>query len=146
MPAIGDAIIAGAAGFAVGTIFGNATAAPRYYAPAPVYVGPPVIYRPMPVYYYAPAPWTPEWYAYCARKYQSFDARSGTYLGFDGLLDRPLAFEVVKWNLSRSFTVQMKRPTIAGQGAVRAPSAGPPAGASGDRIMRFMKPIAATWR
>lgn len=82
----GDAVIAGVAGFAVGTIFGNATARPRYYAPAPVYVvqpPPPVIYEPVPVYY-APAPWTPEWYAYCARKYQSFDPRSGTFLGFDG--------------------------------------------------------------
>ena len=44
---------------------------------------PPVIYQPMPVYY-APAAWTPEWYAYCARKYGSFDARSGTFLGYDG--------------------------------------------------------------
>ncbi len=81
----GDAIFAGVAGFAVGTFFGNATARPRYYyAPAPVYVAPPpVIYQPMPVYY-APAPWTPEWYAYCARKYGSFDASSGTFLGFDG--------------------------------------------------------------
>ena len=81
----GDSLLAGVAGFAVGTLFGNATARPRYYAPAPVYVTPPppVIYRPTPVYY-APAPWTPEWYAYCARKYESFDAGSGTFLGFDG--------------------------------------------------------------
>lgn len=81
-----DAIIAGAAGFAVGTIFGNATARPRYYAPAPLYVAPPppVFYEPVPVYYYAPAPWTPEWYAYCANRYPGFDARSGTYAGFDG--------------------------------------------------------------
>jgi hypothetical protein len=82
-----DAIITGAIGFGVGTLFGSAMARPRYYyAPAPIYVAPPpppVIYEPMPVYY-APAPWTPDWYAYCARKYQSFDARSGTYLGFDG--------------------------------------------------------------
>ena len=81
----GDAVFAGVAGFAVGTLFGNATARPRYYAPAPVYVAPPppVVYQPMPVYY-APAPWTPDWYAYCARKYGSFDAASGTFLGFDG--------------------------------------------------------------
>jgi hypothetical protein len=83
----GDVLLGGVAGFAVGTIFGNATAQPRYYAPVPVYVAPPpppVYYQPVPVYYYAPAPWTPDWYAYCARKYQSFDPRSGTYLGFDG--------------------------------------------------------------
>jgi hypothetical protein len=80
----GEAVFAGVAGFAVGTLFGNAMARPRYYAPAPVYVAPPpVVYQPMPVYY-APAPWSPEWYAYCARKYGSFDAASGTYLGFDG--------------------------------------------------------------
>jgi len=74
----GDAALAGVAGFAVGTLFGNAMAQPRY-VPAPVYVVPP----PTPVYY-APPPWTPEWYAYCARKYGSFDPRSGTFLGYDG--------------------------------------------------------------
>jgi hypothetical protein len=82
-----DAIIAGAAGFAVGTIFGNATARPRYYAPAPVYVAPappPFVYQPAPVYYVSPPAWTPEWYAYCSRRYGSFDLRSGTYLGYDG--------------------------------------------------------------
>ena len=80
----GDAVFAGVAGFAVGALFGNATARPRYYSPAPVYVAPPpVIYQPTPVYY-APALWTPEWYAYCARKYGSFDASSGTFLGYDG--------------------------------------------------------------
>ena len=81
----GNAVLAGVAGFAVGTLFGNATAQPRYYAPAPVYVAPPppVVYQPMPVYY-APTPWSPDWYAYCARKYGSFDPRSGTFLGFDG--------------------------------------------------------------
>ena len=81
-----DAIIAGAAGFAVGTLFGNATARPRYVPPHAVYVAPPppaVYVAPAPVYY-VPAPWTPEWYSYCARKYRSFDPRSGTYLGFDG--------------------------------------------------------------
>jgi hypothetical protein len=86
MASSGDAVVGGLAGFAVGTLFGNAVARPRYYAPAPVYVAPPppVVYEPVPVYY-APPPWTPEWYSYCARKYQSFDARSGTYAGFDGL-------------------------------------------------------------
>jgi hypothetical protein len=82
----GDALLGGVAGFAVGTLFGSAVSQPRYYAPAPIYVAPPpppVVYQPVPVYY-APAPWSPDWYAYCARKYRSFDARSGTYLGFDG--------------------------------------------------------------
>jgi hypothetical protein len=79
----GDAALAGVAGFAVGTLFGTAVAQPRYYAPAPVYVAPPVVYQPVPVYY-GPAPWTPEWYAYCARKYSSFAPQDGTYIGFDG--------------------------------------------------------------
>jgi hypothetical protein len=79
----GDAVLAGVAGFAVGTLFGNATARPRYYGPVYVTPPPPVVYQPMPVYY-SPAAWTPAWYAYCARKYQSFDAYSGTFLGYDG--------------------------------------------------------------
>ena len=29
-------------------------------------------------------PWTSEWYAYCADKYRSFDARSGTYTTYSG--------------------------------------------------------------
>lgn len=78
----GDAIIGGALGFAVGTIFGNATARPRYYEPAPVYVAPAP--APVVVYSYAPEPWTPDWYAYCGKRFASFDARSGTYLGYDG--------------------------------------------------------------
>jgi len=82
-----DAIIAGALGFGVGTLFGNATARPRYYAPAPVYVAPPpprrVYVEPEPVYYEL-EPWTPDWYAYCGSRYRSFDARSGTYTDYDG--------------------------------------------------------------
>ena len=89
----GDAAVAGVAGFALGTLLGTAASRPRYYpgtvyvAPPPVYVAPPppppVIYQPAPVVY-VPAPWTPEWYSYCARKYRSFDAASGTYIGYDG--------------------------------------------------------------
>ena len=46
-----DAIIAGAAGFAVGTLFGSAAARPRYYAPRAVYVAPRPVYlrRPSPL-------------------------------------------------------------------------------------------------
>jgi BA14K-like protein len=89
----GDAAVAGVAGFALGTLFGTAAARPRYYpgtvyvAPAPVYIAPapppPVVYEPAPVVY-VPAPWTPEWYSYCARRYRSFDANSGTFIGPDG--------------------------------------------------------------
>ncbi|MGH6923420.1 MAG: BA14K family protein [Propylenella sp.] len=78
----GDALLGGVIGFAAGTLFGQAAARPRYYyyEPVPVYVAPP----PAVVYSYAPEPWTPEWYAYCGKRFVSFDARSGTYLGHDG--------------------------------------------------------------
>ena len=29
-------------------------------------------------------PWSPGWYDYCKRKFRSFSAKSGTYLGYDG--------------------------------------------------------------
>jgi hypothetical protein len=32
------------------------------------------------------APFTPAWYDYCRRKYRSFNADTGRYLGFDGEL------------------------------------------------------------
>jgi hypothetical protein len=31
-----------------------------------------------------PAPWTPEWYDYCARKFRSFNPDTGKYLSFSG--------------------------------------------------------------
>lgn len=68
--ASGDAVAAGVAGFAVGMLIGHAMTRPSNYLPAPVH--------------YAPAPWTPEWYSYCARTYPSFDPGSGTFIGYDG--------------------------------------------------------------
>lgn len=29
-------------------------------------------------------PWTPAWYDYCGNRYRTFDANSGTYVGYDG--------------------------------------------------------------
>jgi hypothetical protein len=29
-------------------------------------------------------PWTPEWYRYCEDRYRSFNARTGTFTGYDG--------------------------------------------------------------
>lgn len=29
-------------------------------------------------------PWSKAWYAYCMRKYRSFDAETGTYLSYEG--------------------------------------------------------------
>jgi len=67
----GAAAAAGIFGFAAGAILGSAMTTPRYYAPPPVYYGP-------------PAPWTPAWYSYCASKYRSFNPNTGYFLGYDG--------------------------------------------------------------
>lgn len=95
----GEAVAAGVIGLAAGAVLGSALTAPQappppvYYAPPPVRYAPPpprVYYAPPPPppVYYAPvrsyAPWTPEWAAYCARKYRSFDPRSGTYITYRG--------------------------------------------------------------
>lgn len=86
----GNAAAAAIIGLGVGAIIGGAIASDRYYyAPPPprVYYAPPP--PPQPPYYgpvaYAPPPWTPDWYAYCDSKYRSFDPRSGTFMGYDGL-------------------------------------------------------------
>ncbi|MDE1994490.1 MAG: BA14K family protein [Rhizobiaceae bacterium] len=94
----------GAAGLATGLIVGSAIASqPRYVEPGPVYVDPdyapppPYDYRAPPrrvyverdVGYYAPEdglrPWSPQWMRYCYDRYGSFDGRTGTYLGYDGM-------------------------------------------------------------
>lgn len=109
----GDMVAAGVLGLAVGAIAGAATAAPRYYEPEPLY-GEPVYAEPVyrepvyrePVYrervyrevrpsrrYYAAAPayagglepWSQEWYDYCESRYRSFNERTGTYTGYDGV-------------------------------------------------------------
>jgi hypothetical protein len=88
----GDALAAGAFGFAAGAIIGGALSQPRYYEPAPYYYEPgpvyvqpaPVYVQPAPVYYGRPAPWTDDWYAYCDSRYRSFDPRTGYFVGYDG--------------------------------------------------------------
>ncbi|SHL54973.1 BA14K family protein [Roseibium suaedae] len=97
----GEAAAAGIIGLAAGAVLGSVLTAPQappppaYYAPPPVRYAPPppprVYYAPPPPpppVYYAPArayaPWTPEWAAYCARKYRSFDPRSGTFITYRG--------------------------------------------------------------
>lgn len=93
------AAVAGVIGLAAGAIVGSALAAPRYYGgpvyyaprryayPSRVYVAPRPRYR-APVYAppvrYGAAAFTPEWIAYCARKYKSFNPRTGTYLAYSG--------------------------------------------------------------
>lgn len=75
----GNAAAAAIVGLGVGALIGGALASERYY-----YAPPPPDYVYVPAQY-GPPPWTPEWYAYCHSKYVSFDPRSGTYLGYDGL-------------------------------------------------------------
>jgi hypothetical protein len=76
---------AGLVGFGIGAIVGSALA-PRevYVAPPPDYYDDydyaPAAYGPV----YGPPPWTAEWYAYCANRYRSFNARTGTFMGYDG--------------------------------------------------------------
>lgn len=50
------------------------------HAPVPVYNRAPVRYR--------PAQWSPEWIAYCSRKYKSFNPRTGTYTAYSGRVRR----------------------------------------------------------
>jgi BA14K-like protein len=76
----GNAWGAGLLGFGVGAIVGSAL------TPREVYVVPP---PPPPAYYgpvsYGPPPWTPAWYSYCSSRYQSFNPRTGYFMGYDGL-------------------------------------------------------------
>lgn len=105
-----DVFAAGVLGAVVGaTLF--APPYPYYYAPAyPVYAAPPppvVVYEepayvappPPPVAYrsgprvvtyedtvgVAYEPWTAGWLDYCRSRYRSFDERSGTFMGYDGV-------------------------------------------------------------
>ncbi len=97
----GAAVAAGVAGLAVGVMLGGALARDRYDStyyeerhygpPATVYVerryyraGPPPPYAPPARVAHRPAPWSPDWYAYCHSKYRSFDRRSGTYQPYHG--------------------------------------------------------------
>jgi hypothetical protein len=87
-PAVGAGIVAGA-------IVGGMLAAPYgygpyygpYYGPGPYYAGPGPYY---PAPYVAgpvvrPGPVYSDAVAYCMRRYRSYDPRSGTFLGYDGL-------------------------------------------------------------
>lgn len=87
---------AGAAGLVTGVIVGGAIANSGsyydggYYAPRRVYVEPeyrPVrrVYRERPVYVGGYEPWSPGWYRYCEDTYRSFNPRTGTFRGYDGL-------------------------------------------------------------
>ncbi len=97
----GGAAPAGVIGLATGAIIGSALSGPRYYGGPVYYDPPPYRYLPPhaypyrsrayvnpPRYYqppaYRPVQWSPEWVAYCARKYRSFNPRTGTYRTYSG--------------------------------------------------------------
>ena len=86
----GDALAAGIVGLAAGALIVGLASQPTYREP--VYVQPrPRPYRPYPEVVYADQyasalePWTPQWYQYCSDRYRSFNERTGTYTGYDGL-------------------------------------------------------------
>ncbi len=105
----GDVVAAGVLGLAVGAIVGgiaSANSAPVTYGPVyrePVYREP--VYRevrprPRPyrgydvgepqVIYAEPVrasvePWSRGWFRYCENRYRSFDPRTGTFTGYDGV-------------------------------------------------------------
>lgn len=68
-------VAAAALGLAAGAALGAAAA--NNQAPASVQAGAPVTATGIP-------PWSPAWYQYCSRKYKSFNAQTGLYLGYDG--------------------------------------------------------------
>ncbi|MDQ6436710.1 BA14K family protein [Mesorhizobium sp. LHD-90] len=100
----GDLVAAGVLGLAVGALAAGVATAPErryyepdYYEPEPVYREPVRrLYREGPVRRYyvrepevvyatgALEPWSPEWYDYCESRYRSFNARTGTFTGYDG--------------------------------------------------------------
>ncbi|QRM56255.1 BA14K family protein [Sinorhizobium sp. BG8] len=90
-----DVLLGGALGLATGLVVGSAIAepAPRYYRPAPrrVYVEPGYyparrVYRePRPVVVETLEPWSNGWFRYCSDRYRSFNPRTGTFVGYDGM-------------------------------------------------------------
>jgi hypothetical protein len=94
----GDALVAGIAGLAAGALIAGALSQPSP-PPEPYYeydqpryvVRRHVVVRPAPVREYGRVayaggiePWTRDWYAYCSDRYRSFNARTGTFTGYDG--------------------------------------------------------------
>ncbi|MEM6665232.1 MAG: BA14K family protein [Pseudomonadota bacterium] len=74
----GAAVAAGIAGLAIGAIIAGSNQQRTYHAPRRQY-------RQANTHYGRPKPYTGEWYRYCASKYRSFDARSGTFMSYSGV-------------------------------------------------------------
>ncbi|MEM6462426.1 MAG: BA14K family protein [Pseudomonadota bacterium] len=86
-----DALLLGVLGLAAGALITGALLS----NPPPYDPGPQPGYTPPARDYYPPAPaanvaqgsiepWTDEWFRYCAQRYRSFDAATGTFRGYDG--------------------------------------------------------------
>lgn len=92
----GDLVAAGVLGLAVGALAAGLTT-PRRDVPYYVdedYVdrAPPrrayVVREPQVIYadrYSSYEPWTRDWYQYCSDRYRSFNPRTGTFVGYDGV-------------------------------------------------------------
>ena len=83
----GAAVAAGIAGLAAGALIGGALSrpAPSYYEyDEPRYVVRPVRRYGRVSYAGGIEPWTRDWYEYCSDRYRSFNARTGTFTGYDG--------------------------------------------------------------
>jgi len=85
-----DAIALGVIGLAAGAIIGGAIAESRNQGRQPIYRAQPVNPRYYPAaprhveYGGAIEPWSDGWYRYCANRYRSFNASTGTFRGYDG--------------------------------------------------------------
>ena len=79
----GAALGAGIAGLALGTIVGGALASPGYYEEPGYYYRPVPVQRVYPVRRYAPSYYA-DHVQVCRSHYRSYDARSDTFLGYDG--------------------------------------------------------------
>lgn len=87
----GDALAAGVVGLAAGALIAGALSAPRpayaddgYIYDDGYYDQPRYVQRAPVRVRYAMEPWTREWFRYCSDRYRSFDARTGTFTGYDG--------------------------------------------------------------
>lgn len=82
-PGVGAGVAAGVAAGVLGGALAAGALAPPVYAAPPIYVAPPVYGYPA---YAAPAPVYAEdgSVEYCARRYRSYNAATGTYIGRDG--------------------------------------------------------------
>ncbi len=94
----GDAaVVAGIAGLAAGALLGSALSQPPPPEPYYEYDEPRYVVRRHVVVGRAPVreygrvayggsiePWTRDWYEYCSDRYRSFNARTGTFMGYDG--------------------------------------------------------------